>query len=99
MKTMCPSVRFAHSAYHGSLMNNYIYIYIYIYIYTYMSVYIFICVYSKCPIVLKHCTTNFYSKRFKQLKDFGDPTEAKVCHVKYTGIYKFSVTIMNRFIE
>lgn len=71
----------------------------YIYIYTYMSVYIFICVYSKCPIVLKHCTTNFYSKRFKQLKDFGDPTEAKVCHVKYTGIYKFSVTIMNRFIE
>ena len=97
MKTMCPSVRFAHSAYHGSLMI--IYIYIYIYIYTYMSVYIFICVYSKCPIVLKHCTKNFYSKRFKQLKDFGDPTEAKVCHVKYTGIYKFSVTIMNRFIE
>ena len=43
MKTMCPSVRFAHSAYHGSLMNNYIYIYIFIYIYIY--IYIHICLY------------------------------------------------------
>ena len=55
------------------------------------------CVYSKCTIVLqKYCTRSFYSKRFKQLKDFRDPPKAK-CYVKYTGIYKFSVT--NKFIE
>ena len=71
-------------------------VYINTLMYMYVYAYYVMTIYSKCAIILqKYCFS--YSKRFKQLRDVWNPLKAKVCYVKYTGIYKFWIyRIINR---